>query len=385
MKTRTIRVGVFSRRTAPQEGGADTLVTTLSAKLPALGSDGGITLVPVPWQAWSQRRNPVRYAAVRLARRAGLEVPDVDVRGLCRRLALDLAYFTVPAFVQIDIPYIFTLWDLGHRTIPEFPEMRAGRLPWDEREMLCRRMLPRASYVVVGNEAGGKEARNFYGLARERVVAVPFPNPDFSDVVATPVAWLKPGPFFLYPAQGWPHKNHHTLIAALARLRAEGDTATRLVLVGSDQGNVRHLRDTAAAFGVSDRVDFGGFVSRAELKSLYGAATALVFPSLLGPNNLPPQEAAVLGCPAIISDLPGHREQMRSGARYVAPLDADAWATAMRELATDAALRARLIADARAAVAGYTLDAYAGRIEEMIVRLAAVRRLWPAAARGAAV
>ena len=40
----------------------------------------------------------------------------------------------------------------------------------------------------------------------------------------------------------------------------------------------------------------------------------MVFASIVGPNNYPPIEAASLGCPVILSDLPGHREQMGESA-----------------------------------------------------------------------
>lgn len=42
----------------------------------------------------------------------------------------------------------------------------------------------------------------------------------------------------------------------------------------------------------------------------------MVYASLMGPNNLPPIEAAYLGCPVIISDMPGHREQMKDCALF---------------------------------------------------------------------
>ena len=376
MNTRTIRLGIFSRRTAPSEGGADTLANTLRHEATALQSELPIELVPVPWQAWSQRRNPLRFVWVRVARRLGIEVPEVDLRPVCRRFELDLAYLAGPAFVRLDVPFIFTLWDLGHRTIPEFPEMRSARVPWTQREALCRQMLAQASYVVVGNEAGAAEVRESFGLRAERVIPIPFPNPDFADVEEAPVGWLPARDFFLYPAQLWPHKNHFTLLRALAFLAAQRRTVPDLVFVGSDQGNARYLKTAAKEMGVADRVHFAGFVARGELKTLYRRATGLVFPSLLGPNNLPPQEAAVLGCPPIVSDLAGHREQMGDGALYVAPLDAGGWADAMHLLLSGPAVRDRLRERARNAVEGYTIASYSQRLGGLFARLAAQRLLW---------
>lgn len=367
---RPIRIGIFQRETSPADGGADTLLQLVSAQLAALPRTGAVELVPVPWAQWSFRRQPWRQLRVRLARAAGVEIPWVDLRGVCRDLKLDAAYFAAPVYAEIDVPFVFTLWDAGHRTIPDFPEMRTGRDSWAQREAMCRRMLPQAGCVVVGNRTGAAEVALF-GVPPERLALLPFPNPDFSAVTATPPAWQPTRPYFLYPAQLWPHKNHVTLLHALA-LCPEAE----LVFVGSDKGNGAHLRALADELQVTDRVRFGGFVSRGELKALYQGAAALAFASLLGPNNLPPQEAAVLGCPMILSDLPGHREQLGEGALYASPLDPAAWAASMRLILAKPATRDGLAQRAREAVAGCTAEAYAAGLGQLLAGLAAQRRLW---------
>jgi glycosyltransferase involved in cell wall biosynthesis len=280
-------------------------------------------------------------------------------------LRLDGAYFPAPVYAEIEVPYVFTLWDAGHRTVPDFPEMRAGRDSWAQREAMYRCMLPQAGCVVVGNRTGAEEAALF-GVNPQRVAILPFPNPDFSAPT-----WLPKRPYFLYPAQLWPHKNHATLLEALAQV-----PEAELVFVGSDKGNGPHLRGLAAELGIASRVHFGGFVSRGELKALYEGAAALTFASLLGPNNLPPQEAAVLGCPVILSDLLGHREQLGEGALYASPLNPGAWAAAMRVILAKPEARTSLAERAREAVAGCTPAAYALGLSHLLAGLAAPRRLW---------
>jgi len=377
---RKLRLGIFGRDTSPTEGGADTLLQMIAEKFPS-SAGATLELVPVPWSAWSHRRHPFRFLWLKFARLLGSEIPLVDLRAVCRDFQLDLAYFAAPAFARIDIPFVFTLWDLGHRTIPEFPEVRSASDPWTQREAMARRMLAQASYVVVGNETGAAEVCGLYGVDPKRVVPLPFPNPDFSGVTSVAPAWLPARPFFLYPAQLWPHKNHHTLLQALALLAKRGVEAD-LVFVGSDKGNTAFLKSTAAELGLTGRVHFGGFVPRGELKALYEKAAGLVFPSLLGPNNLPPQEAAVLGCPAILTDSPGHREQLGEGALYVPPLDAEAWASAMARVLSDPGLRAGLAGRAKAAVAAYTLEAYASGLNRLFTEMARRRALWGESPRG---
>ena len=42
----------------------------------------------------------------------------------------------------------------------------------------------------------------------------------------------------------------------------------------------------------------------------------MIFASLMGPNNMPPIEATYLHCPVIITDLDGHKEQLKDTALY---------------------------------------------------------------------
>jgi len=372
------RIGLLGKNASPADGGSSTLSAILNPEAIARLTEETVEIVTVPPAAWLPKRWSPRYLWRRIARCFGGEIPPVNLQPVCRRLRLDAAYFLTPAFARIDLPFIFTLWDLGHRTIPEFPEVSTARGDaWMQREALCRCMLGQASFVLVGNNAGAAEACHFFGLNREKVVALPFPNPDFSEVEEAVPAWMPTRPFFIYPAQFWPHKNHVTLLQAIARLAGSGRTAPDLVFVGADKGNLPHVKSMAAALQLEKKVHFGGFVSRGELKTLYQRAVGLVFPSLLGPNNLPPQEAAVLGCPMILSDLAGHREQLGEGALYAPALDAAAWSEAMDQLASQPQLGRLLIEKAKIAVRDNTVEAYVKKLGCLFSQMSARRKLWP--------
>jgi glycosyltransferase involved in cell wall biosynthesis len=95
------------------------------------------------------------------------------------------------------------------------------------------------------------------------------------------------GRFLLYPAKGWPHKNHATLFDAFRLLR-QRQPDLELVLTGATNDEVP---EPPAGVQVS------GQVSRAELVELYGTAAALVFPSRYEGFGLPVIEAMSSGCP----------------------------------------------------------------------------------------
>ena len=131
---RRLRLGIFEPAAAPTDGGSATLRETLGQAISTRLPDQSIEIVPVPWSDWSYRRQPLRYALSRVARALGGEIAPADLRPVCRRRALDLAYFPAPAFARIDVPFVFTLWDACHRTIPEFPEVRCARDTGTQRE-----------------------------------------------------------------------------------------------------------------------------------------------------------------------------------------------------------------------------------------------------------
>jgi glycosyltransferase involved in cell wall biosynthesis len=91
----------------------------------------------------------------------------------------------------------------------------------------------------------------------------------------------------LYPARGWPHKNHAMLFEAWQLLRTRRPEL-ELVLTGAHPDEL-----PTPPPGVQVR----GLVSRSELVDLYGRAAALVFPSRYEGFGLPLLEAMATGCP----------------------------------------------------------------------------------------
>ena len=120
--------------------------------------------------------------------------------------------------------------------------------------------------------------------------------------------------FVLYPARGWPHKNHARLFQAMEIARRSNPDLT-LVLTG---GGLDTLGD------LPDWVDRRGLVSDEELSDLYRRAGAMVFPSLYEGFGLPPLEAMASGCPVAASDSGSLPEVVGDAAVVFDPRDPDA-------------------------------------------------------------
>lgn len=224
------------------------------------------------------------------------------------RDGIDVVHFTSTSkrhLLLYQLPFIITIFDGCHRDAPEFPEVRTFG-EYERREILFGLASTKAAIVIVNAPELIDDLCRRYAMERERAVCIPFsPSayvsqsaPDAAaDAAVLAKYGLEPG-YLFYPAQFWPHKNHMTLLAALALLRERGITE-RLVLCGSDRGGRDKVNAAIRTYGLSDQISIVGFVASDELGALYRGAAALAMPSYFGPTNLPPMEAWAVGTPVI--------------------------------------------------------------------------------------
>jgi glycosyltransferase involved in cell wall biosynthesis len=238
--------------------------------------------------------------------------------------------------------------------------------------------------VIVGTEVGAVEVTQFYGVPRSHIRKLPHPTPRFAleshqsadrNVVLERLGIRTP--YVFYPAQFWPHKNHVNLLHAIAHLGKQSGLRISVAFSGSDRGNLRYVEQVARELGIAEQVHFLGFVTRAELTSLYEGAIALAYVSFGGPENLPPLEAFALGCPVIAADIEGAREQLADAALLVNPSDPQKIAETIRQIHEDAQLRSDLIARGRQRAAAWTGTDFVRAALRVIDEFAAIRRCWP--------
>ena len=250
---------------------------------------------------------------------------------------IDLAYFVSSSSLPNHfrcLNYVTTVFDLYHLDAPEFPEVGANG-QFTVRERHFQTCLPRALLIVAGSKWVAKKISNNYGVDQDRVVVMPFePSPFLSEgFAATSEATLKKYSlqkgYYFYPAQFWAHKNHVRLLEALAILvdSAQSEIDIRMVFCGGDQGNAGWVKRKAEQLNVAGRITYLGFVPAEDLRALYDGALAVVMPTYLGPTNIPPLEAWVMGRPLIHS---AHiSEQIGEAALFADADDAGSWAEAM--------------------------------------------------------
>jgi glycogen synthase len=146
----------------------------------------------------------------------------------------------------------------------------------------------------------------------------------------------------LYLGRVVEQKGVGTAIEALRHLPPEATVR----IVGDGDPDFRDvLARTAERLGVRERVSFEPARSRDQLVAIYRDADAVLFPVVWGePWGLVPLEAMALGRPVVATGRGGSGDYLEHGANSLLFTAGDALglAAAVRELATDPQLRARL-------------------------------------------
>lgn len=158
-----------------------------------------------------------------------------------------------------------------------------------------------------------------------------------------PTAAIPNEPYFLYVGEQRPHKNLPMLLRAFEMFRTTEQGADhRLVLAGARHASADH-DTTALGIRMGDSLVQLGSVTDAELLRLYRHAQALVFVSLYEGFGLPTLEAMAAGIPVLASRTPALMEVGGEACLYADPLNPSDIADKMVLIASDEALRRRLV------------------------------------------
>ena len=322
-----MKVGIYFPDYRPKDGGANTLLGTILKEIENSKSYNYDFVVLYKGKTNNIKTiNNIKY--IDLGYLFGTNIFSKVIRKLredlfkysildkvAKQEKIDLYYFPEHPNINVTTPYIFTVWDLGHRTVPQYPEV-SEKGEWKKREKLYQKMLYKAKYIITGNNTGKKEIIDYYQVDENKIRICEFPVSSFCYGNEEKPRFQIPDDYFFYPAQFWKHKNHICIVEALKILNDKYNLNPIVFFTGSDKGNKDNIVNKISEYHLEKQVVFTGFVKDEELKYLYTHATAMIFASMMGPNNMPPIEATYLGCPVIITSLEGHKEQLANTAAY---------------------------------------------------------------------
>jgi len=268
-------------------------------------------------------------------------------------------------------PTLGTVHDLMHRYERSFPEVsRDGE--YERREFHFSETCAWAKGVLVDSEVGKRQLIESYAIPEARAFVLPYIAPRYmreppsAEDATFDERYRLPEKFFFYPAQLYRHKNHRALIEAIALMK-DAHPDVRLVLVGAtDRNGYDEMRALVAAKGLSERVQFVGYVPDADMPAFYRRARALVMPTFFGPTNIPPLEAFVVGCPVATSGIYGVPDQLGNAALLFDPHSVDEIHDCLIRLWTDDALCAELSERGREHSRRWGPPQFAARFREIV-------------------
>jgi glycosyltransferase involved in cell wall biosynthesis len=258
----------------------------------------------------------------------------------CRKRRIALVHYAggVVPMIRTSRP-VLTIHDLQYLYYPEyFTKTKLNYL-----KVMVPRSAESARLVFVPSEYTRRTVIERLNIDPSIVIVVPHgvsPREGKETTREIRARYDISGPFFIYPAITYPHKNHLVLIDAFAKV-LKTHPETTLVLTGAKGSMEVRMRSAIQGLGIGDRVKRLGYIPSDDLDALYHEAVAMTFPSRFEGFGAPVLEAMARGCPVIAAEATALPEVVEEHGYLVSPDNSDHWAQAMAEVLDDTELRNR--------------------------------------------
>ena len=246
------------------------------------------------------------------------------------------------------------------------------------REDLVRRAKKRlptmtriASHILTDSEAVKKEICEHLAVNPERITAVPlaarrmFSPVPLDKTLETRSRLGVEDDFILFVGTVEPRKNLITLVRAFDELIRTTELRPQLVVAGQKGWLSEDLYAYVEQSELKNRILFTGYVTDADLASLYSSCKVSVYPSLYEGFGLPPLEAMACGAPVITSRIPVIMETASGAARLVAPTDLQELTAALVEMLSDPKAREHYASVGRQRASEFTWERVAQQTLEV--------------------
>jgi glycosyltransferase involved in cell wall biosynthesis len=242
--------------------------------------------------------------------------------------------FTSPVLTRV--PSVTVFHDLQHKRHPEF--FRWFDLPfWN---LLLWAAARRSRSLIAVSQATATDLDRYYPFSRGKIdVILHGVDREFFRIGERRRAGAGK-PYLLTVSTLHPHKNLTRLLEAFWEFRKSRPEFS-LVIAGLRGHASATLERCRLEWGLNDCVRFTGWIPRAELYGLFEFADAFIAPTLFEGFGMPILEALAAGIPLACSSIAPFDDIVGDAALRFNPDSTEAMTSAMKQLTTDSAFRAR--------------------------------------------
>jgi glycosyltransferase involved in cell wall biosynthesis len=269
-------------------------------------------------------------------------------RSLMRDLNVDLLFcpFTAPTYFEPNVPTVCVIYDLQHKTYPEFfaaEDVAHRDLTFAEAARRSTTLVAISDYSRDAAIAEGKLDPARIKTVRLHISQHSLRNATRDNTILGRLQ-LVAGKYLIYPANFWKHKNHEMLLTAFGIARRSGlADDIRLVCTGAPGERQQWLKLAARTLGLENQILFPGYLANAELLALVSNSAGVVFPSLYEGFGLPVVEAMATGVPVACGNVTSLPEVAGDAAILFNPRVPEDIAQAIISLAQEEELTKRLV------------------------------------------
>ena len=221
-----------------------------------------------------------------------------------RKLDVDIIFFPGASRFSIfcdNINFVSYINEIHHLIRPDLPEYKNSGTSYDfnSREQTIDHCAKKSMNLIVDSNSSKREITKNYRCHEKKVHIIPY----FSNLVEQSIKDLEiknenlkeiinnKTPFYFYPAQFWPHKNHIYILNSLKILKDTFKKEFLFIFCGHRKQNFDFIKKKIIEMKLEKNILILDYVTDGEIIKLYQNCKALVMPTLIGHICLPVVEA----------------------------------------------------------------------------------------------
>lgn len=231
-----------------------------------------------------------------------------------------------PKDLPPTLPTVVCVHDLQHKSAPQF--FSAAEI--DARNLEYGFAIGRADGLVAISEWEKSNFARYYGRTDAQVIHhAAYLYESHGNLKGIGEVAREDSDFYIYPAVGWPHKNHYRLIQAFLLFLRRYKLSRRLILTGtvSHSHSSQAWQELLSSSSISGSIEPVGLVSDEELAILFATCRGVLFPSLYEGFGIPVLDAMRFRAPILASHMTAIPEVGGDCISYFSdPMDAESMA-----------------------------------------------------------